>query len=102
VWRTQGELERAAKRVFAGCSRMVGASRTDAGAHAFGQVAGWVRIVAGRQSTQAEQGGGCGARWGCGNLNFPGLPGHKGGCCSSVVVFLPLVRPQPMRRRVPA
>ncbi|KAF5833246.1 pseudouridine synthase [Dunaliella salina] len=35
----QGELEKAATRLFLGCSRMVGASRTDAGAHANGQVA---------------------------------------------------------------
>ncbi|KXZ49697.1 hypothetical protein GPECTOR_20g554 [Gonium pectorale] len=34
----QGELERCAKRLFLGCSRMVGASRTDGGAHAHGQV----------------------------------------------------------------
>ncbi|GIL87313.1 hypothetical protein Vretimale_1737 [Volvox reticuliferus] len=34
----QGELERCAKRLFHGCSRMVGASRTDGGAHAYGQV----------------------------------------------------------------
>lgn len=34
----QGELERAAKRLFLGSSRIVGASRTDAGAHANGQV----------------------------------------------------------------
>ncbi|EFJ40260.1 tRNA pseudouridine synthase mitochondrial precursor, partial [Volvox carteri f. nagariensis] len=34
----QGELERGAKRLFHGCSRMVGASRTDGGAHAYGQV----------------------------------------------------------------
>lgn len=35
----QGELEKAADRLFVGRSRMVGASRTDAGAHATGQVA---------------------------------------------------------------
>ncbi|PNW79181.1 hypothetical protein CHLRE_09g405150v5 [Chlamydomonas reinhardtii] len=34
----QGELERCAKRLFVGCSRMVGSSRTDGGAHAYGQV----------------------------------------------------------------
>jgi len=34
----QGDLEKAAKRLFLGCSRIVGASRTDAGAHANGQV----------------------------------------------------------------
>ncbi|MEW5308600.1 MAG: hypothetical protein WDW38_000545 [Sanguina aurantia] len=34
----QGELEKAANRLFLGSSRMVGASRTDAGAHAYGQV----------------------------------------------------------------
>ncbi|GFR40308.1 hypothetical protein Agub_g842, partial [Astrephomene gubernaculifera] len=34
----QGELERCAQRLFHGCSRMVGASRTDGGAHAYGQV----------------------------------------------------------------
>ncbi|GLC53532.1 hypothetical protein PLESTB_000759800 [Pleodorina starrii] len=34
----QGELERCAKRLFHGSSRMVGASRTDGGAHAHGQV----------------------------------------------------------------
>jgi hypothetical protein len=36
----QGELERCAKRLFVGCSRMVGSSRTDGGAHAYGQVGG--------------------------------------------------------------
>ncbi len=35
----QGELEKATRRLFLGCSRVVGASRTDAGAHAHGQVA---------------------------------------------------------------
>ncbi|KAG2438287.1 hypothetical protein HYH02_010985 [Chlamydomonas schloesseri] len=34
----QGDLERCAKRLFVGCSRMVGSSRTDGGAHAYGQV----------------------------------------------------------------
>ena len=49
----QGELERAAKRLFLGCSRMVGASRTDGGAHAYGQVVHF-DVYGSRDNLQAD------------------------------------------------
>jgi len=50
----QGDLEKSAARLFIGCSRMVGASRTDGGAHAYGQVVHF-DIAGSRDSLETDQ-----------------------------------------------